>query len=46
MLPGILMCLDCEALDVIQFTPGDGSAPARTYAEMFKKVQAAGANPA
>ena len=34
--------LDCEALDVIQFTPGDGKAPARTYAEMFRKVQARG----
>jgi hypothetical protein len=34
--------LDCDALDVIQFTPGDGAAPARTYTEMFRKVQACG----
>ena len=34
--------LDCDALDVIQFTPGDGAAPARTYTEMFRKVQARG----
>ena len=34
--------LECEALDVIQFTPGDGAAPARTYTEMFRKVQARG----
>lgn len=34
--------LECDALDVIQFTPGDGKAPARTYANMFQKVQARG----
>ncbi|MEE4194252.1 MAG: hypothetical protein V2J07_03540 [Anaerolineae bacterium] len=34
--------LDCEALDVIQFTPGDGKASARTYGEMFRKVQSRG----
>ncbi len=34
--------LDCEALDVIQFTSGDGAAPAKSYGEMFRKVQARG----
>lgn len=34
--------IECEALDVIQFTPGDGAVPAKTYGEMFRKVQAAG----
>lgn len=34
--------LECDALDVIQFTPGDGSPPARTYVEMFRKAQAKG----
>ncbi|NSW53203.1 MAG: hypothetical protein HPY85_11915 [Anaerolineae bacterium] len=32
----------CDALDVIQFTPGDGAAPARSYTEMFRNVQQAG----
>ena len=34
--------IDCDALDVIQFTPGDGAAPARSYVDMFRKVQARG----
>ena len=34
--------LDCDALDVIQFTPGDGKAPARSWAKMFQKVQQRG----
>lgn len=34
--------LACDALDVIQFTPGDGKAPARDWAKMFQKVQASG----